>query len=236
MENYTIEYDEKLQEGLKHLQNYPQMLPFIGKFWKDSKRRILFLGESHYIPGDELAIIKNASHLQNWYENNSSSFYLGFSDYINTRLVVNRADNKREEGFDKPLTMYYNIIKECQKNIPALLNEEHIFPFFSYYNYFQRPAFKVTESIVNDKIDDKVAFDTLKLITSLIKPKKIIFVSSKAIQSFKQHKKTDSEKLLFAKIIIDSVPHASSVWWNRKSKPCGNQTGREKFISLINND
>jgi hypothetical protein len=231
MENYTIEYDEKLQEGLKHLQNYPQMLPFIGKFWKDSKTRILILGESHYIPGEEL----DEAHLQDWYENNSDNFYKELADYIDTRRVVNRADNKKIK-FDKPLTMYYNIIKECKENIPALLNEEHIFPFFSYYNYFQRPAFIQTESIINAKIDDEIAYKTLKLITSLIKPKQIIIASRKAMKSFNQQQNIDSEKLFFENFTIDSVPHASSAWWNRKSKSYGNQTGRGKFISLISND
>src|SRR5688500_8651640 len=102
---FTTAYDEQLNESLPHLKNYPQLIPFIGSQWYQSNEKILFIGESHYIPGYEL----EDGHSKNWYKYTSDSFYKQLADYIHTRRVVYRADNRTKEGFDKPLSIFYEI-------------------------------------------------------------------------------------------------------------------------------
>ena len=230
---YTTEYDESLMQGLKHLSNYPQMIPFIGNSWNKKGDKILLLGESHYIPGDELDLIEDATHTTDWYNNNGKGFYQGLADYIDTRGVVEKADKVDEEGFAKPLTIFYNVKKELQNSVSYLNGVKHIFPFISFYNYFQRPAFIEGDSINPRKVDHDVAYDTLKFVTQLIKPKKIIFLSTKAYKSYKAIFSNNIDSSLFQNILIDSVPHPASAWWNKKASTYGNKTGREKFVSLI---
>ena len=232
---HTTAFDDKLRTGLQHLFNYPQMMPFIGANWHDSTNKILLLGESHYMPGEELKDIPNETHLQDWYNNTSDHFYPALADYIDTRGVVEKADNVEEEGFAKPLTMFYNIKRELQSHIPGLKNEKCIFRHFSFYNYFQRPHFVEGDSIENDSKDDEIAYQTLKLMIQLIRPSKIIFASTKAKQSFDRKFYSETERHDFEGIMIDGVPHASSAWWNTSAVAYGNKTGREKFISLITN-
>jgi hypothetical protein len=232
-QNGNTSFDNELKSEMQHLINYPQMLPFIGNKWKQQSKKILFLGESHYIPGDELKDLENETHLTDWYNNTSDNFYEGLADYIDTRGVVEKADNPDEEGFAKPLTIFYNIKRELKNNLPLLKNESQIFPFFSFYNYFQRPHFVEGDSIQNNENDNQIAFQTLKSIIKIIKPTLIIFVSTKAKQSFRSKLNNEVDKSSFDNIVVDGVPHASSQWWNRKSAAYSNKTGREKFISLI---
>jgi hypothetical protein len=78
-----------------------------------------------------------------------------------------------------------------------------------------------------------VAFQTLKLVIKIIKLNQIIFVSTKTKKSFMSKFNSDLDKSMFANTAIDGVPHASSIWWNKKSAAHYNRTGREKFISLV---
>ncbi|MEP7110490.1 MAG: hypothetical protein ABI760_21025 [Ferruginibacter sp.] len=239
MKLHTTEYDDRLNKGLKHLQNYPQLLPFIGCYWNDnrigSQHKILFIGESHYLSGKKLNEIKNTTYKNDWYNNNSKRFNKELADSIDTRGVVDRADWMVKGNIDKALSIFYNIKKELLNHLPYLSNEKQIFPFFSFYNYFQKPAFIKGASIKNTQEDDAVVYKTLKFITLLIKPCKIIFLSSKACYSFYYEHSTDIKKDSFKNIIIDYVPHPGCAWWNKKANAYGGRTGRGKFISLINN-
>jgi hypothetical protein len=102
---------------LPHLQNYPQMLPYIGSKWGENKK-ILFLAESHYIPGVDIkSIYPEIDFRSKWYDLNESYFdghdYL--KDYINTRSVIEKSDDVHNSGFSSPLTIYYNIKEELKK-------------------------------------------------------------------------------------------------------------------------
>jgi len=113
--SHTILFDEKLISEIPHLKNYPQMKPYVGSKWTNQNRKVLLLGESHYIPGNELRDLENETHLTNWYQNTSDNFYEGLADYINTRGVIHKADNPNEEGYSKALMIFYNLKKKIQK-------------------------------------------------------------------------------------------------------------------------
>jgi hypothetical protein len=234
MELFTDQYDEEICENLKHLQNYPEMKPFIGRNWDASPYKILLLGESHYIVGNELSnAYVGRSHTTDWYNNTSVGFHDYYSNYINTRKVVDKADKVKERGFAKPLTIYYRLKDSIKEHYPELKSEEFVFPYLSYYNYFQRPAFVERESIINNETDNKIAYSTLKKVSEVIKPSKIIFCSREAYFAFKSELGKDATKEMFSEIIVDNVPHPSSAWWNRKSRACGGQTGQQKFMDIL---
>jgi hypothetical protein len=231
---HTTAYDASISSELKHLQQYPEMMPFIGRNWDKVNHRILLLGESHYIPGNDVTSErKNETHVTDWYNNHSSNFSSYLSNYINTRRVIDIAEKVKENGYKKPLTIYYNLKAAIKEELTALSQEAFIFPLFSFYNYFQRPAFVETASIDNTPTDDSIAYHTLKVIVKVIQPHAIIFVSKKAANSFYGQLKKDDQSAFFRDIRIDNVPHPSCAWWHKKSKACAGQTGREKFIQLL---
>ena len=65
MSSFTTRYDEQLQT-LVHYQNYPEMLPFIGTNYDSHEKKLLIIGESHYLPKDTLVDVMK------WYEMDSS--------------------------------------------------------------------------------------------------------------------------------------------------------------------
>ena len=207
---HTTKYDNQLKSRLAHLHNYPQMLPFIGANWEAREMKILLLGESHFIPGDELNDIQGGNHLQDWYNCDSDSFYEELANYINTRREVNRADKKKEFGHVKSLQIHYALKEAIKKEFPDLKDLEHIFPNLSYYNYFQRPAFIEGDSIINHLIDDQIAYATLKEVVDIIQPNKIIFCSKKAWISYSRQIKSEDKSSVFNNMLIDYVPHPAT--------------------------
>ncbi|HND96789.1 MAG TPA: hypothetical protein PLH49_13560 [Chitinophagaceae bacterium] len=238
---HTTEFDAVLQQQLTHLNNYPEMLPFIGSKWNESNIKTLIIAESHYA---DTACFTEA-HFNNWYETSSKDFKLKdnyYTDYINTRNVINIAENTNKFGFKKPLLIFYNIINEVKKHIPKMQNQQHIFPYFSFYNYFQRPASIQSASIINALTlkDREVAYQTIKSLTQTILPRRIIFASRLSYNTFIQSKQNEKGNLLFENINIENIPHPGSAWWNKRSANYGKdetqnryRTGKEKFIHLI---
>jgi len=228
-------YDEQLKEGIVHLRNYPEMLPFIGSKWENSKR-ILLLGESHFLPFDELDT--NFDYYNNWYKGNSKNWDECLKGYIKTRGNISGIENSGK--LNGTLALYFNLRNALLEN-EYLKNEIVIFDKFSFYNYFQKPA-AVKEvnyenrSINAQEIDCKIAYDTLSKVAEIIKPNLIIFASVKAYDTYlRQHLTSKSE--ILNEIKIDFVPHAGRQWWNRESwryaKNGKRRTGKQKFIDLI---
>lgn len=237
-ELYTDQYDVRIMEKSPHLRakSFPQLLPFIGKYWEESKLKILFLGESHYIPSNELN--SNEKYINSWYDQSSEKFGPNHSNRINTRYVITRADSHNtskaitnKEETIKPLSIYLNIKKELKSIRKDLFaSQEHIFPFLAMYNYFQRPAFEEGKSIINNEKDNKVAFETLQSVVEIIKPKLIIFASRKAFAAFKT---SNRNKAIIDSNIVKNIPHPGSAWWNRKASIYGDKTGKEHFVNII---
>lgn len=233
---HTTKFDNDLQNQLPHLQNYPELLPFIGKEWDVSPHKILLIAESHYI--DEGAISSN--HENDWYNYNSDNFlWKDYLDSINTRDNVDKADNVKIHGYRSPYLHYYNVKKEIKSNLSDFKETELIFPYLAYYNYFQRPALADGASIINNEKDNEIAYNTFKSLVNIIKPSKIIFTSNRSYDSFLYSINKHDEQALFS-IKIHSVPHPGSAWWNRKAAKYGkaigtnkNRTGRERFIDII---
>lgn len=61
---YTTEFDELFKSNISHLTNYPEMLPFVGLNWMQSKK-ILLIGESHWLPYDEIKTYSGLDYFTN---------------------------------------------------------------------------------------------------------------------------------------------------------------------------
>lgn len=229
----TKEYDMDILNALPHLRNYPEMLPFIGSQYENMTNKIFILGESHYFDEwivDEFKKTNDGSlFLTDWYNQSSRTWEQGTKNYIYTRgnLIQIEIDKK----FTKPLTSYYNIRKELQEHVD-LIDKEKVFSNFVYFNFFQRPAMVSGESIINNELDNEIAYSTFVTMAKMFKPNKIIFASIRGYEAFNQVNSKDTSEELNS-ILIDFVPHASCKWWNKRAKKYNNMNGKEKFISLL---
>ena len=230
--SHCTTYDSQLQASVENLKRYPQLLPFIGSLWKKHEHRIMFVAESHYLA--ETSAGKSDS--QTWYERDNSYLTETELPKIDTRRSVNAADDFTEPQI-KAYSLFYRIKKAVFDTYKINNKSQTLFQNFGYYNYFQRPAEKTGESIINSKKDDQIAYETLKAIITIAKPTVIIFVSQKAHFSF--IKSDAKEKVMLANlVVIHSVPHPGCAWWNRQSKKYGVDgsepiTGKAKFAKII---
>lgn len=228
----TISFDEILKSKIKHFNNYPEMLPFIGNEWEKSKK-ILLIGESHYLPYDEIKSYSDFDFNKNWYDGQSSILDAKHKKYITTR---NNLITVESGIYEKPLALYFNLRKALLE-LTELKNSKIVFDKFSFYNYFQKPAYVMEinnedRSIKPSDLDKKIAYDIFKRIIEVIEPNIVIFVSKKSFNSFNQ---LNSSRGDFKDLKIDFVPHAGRPWWNKISKSYGNRTGKQKFIDIIKN-
>jgi len=116
-----------------------------------------------------------------------------------------------------------------------------VFNYLSYNNYFQRPAFVQGESIDNNENDNVFAYHTYISLINIIKPTKVIFISKKSFDAYNKIRIQNNDVQL--EIVKNNfAPHAGMPWWNRRSAKYGkdivtkqNKTGRERFIDIITN-
>ncbi len=49
MEFMEKKYQKQLEE-IKIFKQFPQLLPFVGKYYENNNKKLLLIGESHYMP------------------------------------------------------------------------------------------------------------------------------------------------------------------------------------------
>lgn len=225
--------------------HFPQMMPWVGEEYDGpSHKKILFIGESHYLPDgtDEELFTKDGWYEQDIIELEEKNYE---QDWTNTRSIV--------EGFIEWSTKNkaHGIYSQTEKVIRAVVKENeppyqgctNMFRFAAYYNYFLRPARQgATFEKVIQHYDKIVAYDALNGIVDVLKPDFIFFLSIFAYDEFKYFDQVHREGIEpFNKrnpnIIIDFSPHPSCSWWNRKEYRLNDSTefltGKEKLIGFL---
>ena len=219
------QFDEQLL-SIDHYKKHPELLPFVGTHYTSHKKRVLLVGESHYI-NDEGKDASAAYNELKWYD--SVLCFDGISDdhvfqkhfhYYVTRHIANCfLDGNKSGGytfFANPLRAYFGEKAE----------RTHL-QHFAFMNFYQRPAFRRGESLTEDacKHDRQVACETLSEVVSVLKPDIVIFLSKKAygaayssIEMWQHHP------------AVHAFPHPTCCWWNRKTK---NGIARESFARLL---
>lgn len=231
MNDTTTTYDFELKSRLKHLELHSAYLPHIGSRYNEARAKTFIIAESHYIP----KVHNNKFSAQDWYTNPTSIYQVlddkskSHKTWFNTRGIVRHYQtySKQEKG--------HGIFKNLETAYHEINAEVKLFDECVFFNYFQRPSEVEGESINVQEIDSQIALENILVLSGVLKPDKIIFVSSKAYNNFIKHvSKVEKEKLPY----IGSVPHPSaSSWWNRKSKKYGLNgkavTGKEKFQRIM---
>lgn len=194
---------------IEHFKHYPQMIPFVGKKYKDT--RLLIIAESHYLPESEkerfntwydYGNVKN-SIPETWNDKNNGLVYLKkqvdsfnsenyenkeypkenwycWVDYTWTAKIVAAVEwNNRGHKI-------YQLLRRSVNNVLSKKNNRKIerLEDYAFMNFFQRPAKVSGKSIQHDKDDIKVAGDTLQTVCKILKPTKIFFVSQCAWENF----------------------------------------------------
>ena len=214
------------------LELHPELETFVGNnYGKTGGIKVLYYGESHFLPNNKGETFSD----EDWYNNTPKE--LGLSDkdiaWINTKEII------RNDVIDSPLkdkshSMYRNI---GNVHGEALNKGDYrtALDDLSYGNYFKRPAETTGGSIKVTEMDKEVAYDAFKKDLETLKPDKIAFSSKKAYDAAIEtaNKRGDNKILQFLKERAVVIPHATSAWWNRKSKAYGGLSGKDRLIEFL---
>jgi hypothetical protein len=231
---------------INHFYRYSQLRPWIGKHYgHKSIKKFLIIGESHYLPRGS----KIQKSRKKWYSSRKALLNDEEIGWTHTAGIINDAEYQyyRESGH----RIYLNIESAILQSGFNPKNTISMFMYCAFYNYFQRPAEKIGESIVANDYDKRVAFEVFKEIIHIIKPKYVIFASVLAWKSFwEQNEKEDMKYFQLDKnnefaytknklIVMTYTSHSSCPSWNKKAMSYrfhahGRKlTGKERFIKFI---
>ena len=214
------------------LDLHPELKTFVGdNYGKGGSPKVLFYGESHFLPKNKGGNFSD----KEWYSNSSDELRLNDVDkaYLNTSEII-KNDVINSSFKNKSHSMYRNlgnVYGEAfgKRDYHTALNE------VAYGNYFKRPAETTGGSINITEMDEEISYNAFKKDIESLKPDKIAFSSKKAYNSALKmaRKQNDIEmtQLIEGKIVV--VPHATSAWWNRKSKAYGGLSGKERLKQFL---
>jgi len=185
------------------------MKPWIGKGYANANKKVLLIGESHYLDKDDY---RPEFRTPEWYSLSEKILDPSVIEYLSTAKII---ECSISQGFKhKPHGIYKEIawlLKDVGFSCPEGNDEikygqtlHHI----SYFNFYQRPAEFQGESIIPGSKDREIASCVLKWFIEKYSPDIILSVSRKA---------GDEIALLINDIPFRSVPHPGCVWWKRKS-------------------
>jgi hypothetical protein len=222
-----VEEDNPIEKGI---YNYlPQMLPWVGdEYGKGNSKRILLVGESHYLPDIAEEEYRTAG---GWYYQDTDALDEESVSWTNTREAT---------GLGPMKWTNHRLYRETNKIIGCLKDmdykNENLFKYVSFYNYFLRPAYPKGKSIqkICEEIDFNVAYDTFCGIVKTIEPDFIYFLSKFAWDSLMLKNPN------YKGIKMDYSPHLACPWSNRKNYHLENHnellTGKEKFFWFLKNN
>lgn len=209
---------------IEHYKKYPNLIPWIGNAYKQSKNKVLILGESHYLD-------KNSSYHHEptkWYEGIDVTDAKDLSWMRTATIIQNGINNGWKE---KSKLIYKNLSKALVESKVDEFNVEQPFHKICYLNYFQRPAEVTGKSINASELDSKVSCAVVNNVIDIVEPNIVVFSSTLAWGHAKKSGLINELKRQGIKCV--RVPHAGMPWWNRVSKKYGNKTGKHYFIDFM---
>lgn len=208
---------------------HPELAPFIGKLYPKAPLKVLFLGESHYLPA-----AYNHKVGQEWYERSTASY--GFTAealaWLNTAAIIRH--DVIESSYKNPAHSIYRNIGKVYGEVFAKGDYPQALEYIAFGNYFLRPAEVCGESIIINSWDEEVrSFQQLAALEKQLQPALIVFVSKKAYESFVRVAQAQGATTLLTK--AKSVPHPNSAWWNRAIAQYEGRTGKEELKNILHN-
>lgn len=218
------EFDRKLLEN-DFMKRHYECLPFIGEKYEGS--RLLLIGESHYVPGDEVHCVDREDFYDISFDDLEEGTYKG---WIHTRMVFERRVYNQENVkafFSNPATEIAKIINHTSSvSTNQIIEAIHQYAFM---NYFKRPAYDAGQTIEGlTETDYQYAYEISRYIMDVLKPTLIIFLSKKAFYAFRD---SDQDGRIRSKYTVKCVSHPSSPWWNRQRKD--GRCAREEFYDFV---
>jgi hypothetical protein len=212
MEDFLLEkYDEDLRT-IPHYKNHPQMLPFIGKNWEKGVEKALLVGES------SLTV-----YAFDWYERSSKQLNHNQREDTSVREIIENGLRKDSFGVNRIFTEINSIIKNEY-------NGKKDLSYFSFMNFFQRPATKKNK--VFDKRDISIGNKTIKEVLEILKPDYIFILSRLAWERLNIDYDSKILVKLFDEKKIEFSCHPTCSWWNRVTKPYSG-IAKDKFIRFL---
>jgi hypothetical protein len=196
-------FDAKLNE-LAHYKLYPEMRPLVGSYFTRMNKRVLIIGESHYLPKESTIHGNETKDVEQWYKGVSDKLKPKEREWINTRK--NSGSITSAKG--------HTIYRQLRSVLSELVDGDDLpmdnpFRYVAYYNYFQRPAHSKM-SVKATKLDETIAYEHLLALIEVLGVTDLAFVSKLAYKSFwKQHGTVKTT----IKNIFGSA-HPSCSWWN----------------------
>jgi len=188
-QRYTKAFDAQLG-SICHFVKYPQLKPFVGKNYNVGHKKILVIGESHYLPPET-----DSKITKNWYDRSAEDFSTEEKAWFNTSDLVNNFEQHR---------MYKTVNDSLiRAGLPDGISS------VAYMNFFQRPSGRTKKSIQVTGKDVEVSNSVLKQTFVILQPDFIFFVSSKSYYCF--------NKSLFDSERTAHTSHPECRWWNKPS-------------------
>lgn len=212
--NHNPNLIKELQQ-IPFYQQYPHMCPFVGKQYGKISKKIIFLGESHYVPQNSVVSLNPTK----WYNGNEKDLNADEIEFIGTFDLIN---NRRNQELGAPAWRYYLDMEKCliAAGFPLC---ENMFQYVSFMNLFQRPAVETGKSIVICPEDIEKSSEIINKAIKIIDPDIAIFFTTKGYNTFHN---------IIADKKIQTIRgcHTTSPWWNRDN---GYGVPREICTSML---
>lgn len=198
------------------LSLHPSLTPFIGNHY-GKKPKVLFIGESHFLPSEYNNTIGAEWDTQPTTAYNFTAEALA---YLNTRDII-RHDVIEATTKNSSHSIYRNI-GNVYGEVFVVGDYRSALEYIAFSNYFLRPAEECGGSISILNWEEEVtSYRHLVTLNAELRPKAIIFVSQKARQSLHRvlhspHIGAEAEDI---KAKVYAFPHPSCRWWNTPAKP-----------------
>lgn len=243
----STDFDNKLQE-IEILKLHPSLIPFVGERY--AERRILHIGESHYLSQTADSEIFSAEYFyNNWWTDSCEEVLAESPGYVDTRHVVN--DNYLG-GISGSYGIFTNVVKTYSKVVLGReikhisLEDKQLYNDFAFMNFYQMPSlyygmkywnsiYKSAKAHGNKKlasdlwakcVESSVA--TVDSVVEIIDPKIIVFTSCSAWEAYEEYKKGFDSSICYEKIIHTSHP-AFPASWNKPLKALDGKTGEKVY-------
>ncbi len=238
-----ITFFEKALDNIAFFQSHPFLKPFIGQKYTDNELdvKILFVGESHYVK-EPFPKITADSLLYDWWSDTPPLIY--DTNWYTTRdsihTFMSEKSGKGYAIYREPCKIYNNCVLNDRKQ-----DVRSIYDSFAFMNYYQIPALYDGMSFWNSllkfnsetnkvhplssKIFDKtekLSNDIFLSVLDILKPDKIVFLSTAVYKAFKRQNKIYDINKIFATV------HPTCPWWNRKKRD--GSTGKQKLMDFFN--
>ena len=215
-------YDEQFS-GVGHFQLYPELYPWVGQSFHSHCRRILVVGESHYLKPDSD------------YHHDASAWYAGIDIKVRpdrawtiTRDIITNGLANQWRGKSK--SIYRNIEAAAVDAGVSASTSDSSFHSMAFMNYFQRPAQVSGKSIVVSALDKSHSSAVLNAVLDILNPQIVIFCSVLAWRAA-QESVQGHQHVRFA-----FTPHPATRWWHTPMRKYKGKSGRQIFIEALQTD